>query len=49
VSGDRPLRYDDLDQLPYSRRVLQEALRKYGVSWMVTRSAARDIVLARSP
>ncbi|MEU9395435.1 cytochrome P450 [Streptomyces sp. NPDC048324] len=45
VCGDRPLRYDDLDQLPYARRVLQEALRKYGVSWMVTRTAARDIVL----
>ncbi|WP_427168389.1 cytochrome P450 [Streptomyces sp. C1-1] len=45
VCQDRPLRYDDLDQLPYARRVLQEALRKYGVSWMVTRTAARDIVL----
>ncbi|WP_406435723.1 cytochrome P450 [Streptomyces sp. NBC_00631] len=41
----RPLRYDDLDRLPYSRRVLQEAIRKYGVSWMVTRTAARDTVL----
>ncbi|MEU6253821.1 cytochrome P450 [Streptomyces sp. NPDC047043] len=45
VCQDRPLRYEDLDQLPYSRRVLQEAIRKYGVSWMVTRRAARDIVL----
>ncbi|WP_405865065.1 MULTISPECIES: cytochrome P450 [unclassified Streptomyces] len=45
VCEDRPLRYDDLDQLPYTRRVLQEAIRKYGVSWMVTRTAARDIVL----
>jgi pentalenene oxygenase len=43
--GDRPLRYDDLDQLPYSRQVLQEAIRKYGVSWMVTRTAASDVVL----
>jgi cytochrome P450 len=45
VCGDRPLRYDDLDQLPYTRRVLQEGIRKYGVSWMVTRTAARDVVL----
>ncbi|MFI6854217.1 cytochrome P450 [Streptomyces sp. NPDC050416] len=45
VCQDRPLRYDDIDQLPYARRVLQEAIRKYGPSWMVTRTAARDIVL----
>ncbi|TQJ85413.1 cytochrome P450 [Streptomyces sp. SLBN-31] len=45
VCEDRPLRYHDLDQLPYGRRVLQEAIRKYGVSWMVTRTTARDIVL----
>jgi len=45
VCQDRPLRYDDIDQLPYARGVLQEAIRKYGVSWMVTRTAARDIVL----
>jgi cytochrome P450 len=45
VCGDRPLRYGDINQLPYARRVLQEAIRKYGVIWMVTRTAARDIVL----
>ncbi|MEV6946606.1 cytochrome P450 [Streptomyces sp. NPDC051172] len=45
VCGDRPLRYDDLDRLPYAQRVLREAIRKYGVIWMVMRSAARDIVL----
>ncbi|MEU2337813.1 cytochrome P450 [Streptomyces sp. NPDC013172] len=45
VCEDRPLRYDDLDRLPYARRVLQEAIRKYGPSWMVTRTAARDAVL----
>ncbi|MEV6486110.1 cytochrome P450 [Streptomyces sp. NPDC051576] len=45
VCGDRPLRYDDLDRLPYSRRVLQEAIRKYGPAWMVTRTAARDVDL----
>ncbi|MEW2305604.1 cytochrome P450 [Streptomyces sp. NPDC006655] len=45
VCGDRPLRYDDLDRLPYARRVLRETIRKYGPSWMVTRTAARDTVL----
>lgn len=45
VCGDRPLRHEDLDQLPYSRRVLQEAIRKYGPAWMVTRTAARDVDL----
>ncbi|WOX14811.1 cytochrome P450 [Streptomyces sp. N50] len=45
VCGDRPLCHQDLDQLPYSRRVLQEAIRKYGPAWMVTRTAARDVDL----
>ncbi|WP_405890674.1 cytochrome P450 [Streptomyces sp. NBC_01527] len=45
VCGDRPLRYDDIAQLHYARQVLQEAIRKYGPAWMVTRTAARDIDL----
>ncbi|MFE7172989.1 cytochrome P450 [Streptomyces sp. NPDC057616] len=45
VCGDRPLRYEDIDRLPYARRVLREAIRKYGVLWMVMRTAARDVVL----
>ncbi|WP_338775306.1 cytochrome P450 [Streptomyces sp. DG1A-41] len=45
VCGDRPLRYDDLGHLPYARRVLQEAIRKYGPAWLVTRTATRDIDL----
>jgi cytochrome P450 len=45
VCQDRPLGYDDLGDLPYARRVLQEAIRKYGPAWMVTRIAARDIDL----
>ncbi|MET9764595.1 cytochrome P450 [Streptomyces sp. NPDC006372] len=45
VCGDRPLRYDDLEHLPYARRVLQEAIRKYGPAWLVTRTATRDIDL----
>lgn len=45
VCADRPLEYDDLDRLPYARRVLQEAVRKYGPAWMVTRTAIRDFDL----
>ncbi|MFF4116905.1 cytochrome P450 [Streptomyces sp. NPDC001714] len=45
VCTGRPLRQEDLDRLPYARQVLQEALRKYGPAWMVTRVATRDIDL----
>ncbi|WP_445009697.1 cytochrome P450 [Streptomyces spinoverrucosus] len=45
MCGDRPLDHDDLDRLPYARQVLQEAVRKYGPAWMVTRTATRDIDL----
>jgi cytochrome P450 len=43
--GDRPLHYTDLENLPYARQVLQEAIRKYGPAWMVTRTATRDVEL----
>ncbi|MFE4054275.1 cytochrome P450 [Streptomyces sp. YIM B13518] len=43
--GDRPLRPTDLENLPYARQVLQEAIRKYGPAWMVTRTATRDVEL----
>ncbi|MFJ3665104.1 cytochrome P450 [Streptomyces sp. NPDC090106] len=45
VCGDRPLRPEDLDHLPYARRVLKEALRKYGPAWIVTRTTTRDVDL----
>ncbi|MEV5436273.1 cytochrome P450 [Streptomyces sp. NPDC052682] len=45
VCGDRPLRYADLEHLPYARKVLQEAIRKYGPAWLVTRTATRDMDL----
>jgi pentalenene oxygenase len=45
VCADRPLTYGDLDHLPYARRVLQEAIRKYGPAWLVTRTATRDLDL----
>ncbi|MET9581362.1 cytochrome P450 [Streptomyces massasporeus] len=45
VCADRPLTYGDLEHLPYARRVLQEAIRKYGPAWLVTRTATRDLDL----
>ncbi|MEV8020661.1 cytochrome P450 [Streptomyces sp. NPDC086554] len=45
VCADRPLRYEDLDQLPYSRAVLQESMRMYGPAWLVTRTATRTVTL----
>ncbi|MFJ8495273.1 cytochrome P450 [Streptomyces sp. NPDC094038] len=45
VCTGRPLRQEDLDRLPYGRQVLQEAVRKYGPAWMVTRTATRDVDL----
>ncbi|WP_234388566.1 cytochrome P450 [Streptomyces sp. AS58] len=42
VCGDRALRQEDLDRLPYARQVLREAVRKYGPAWMVTRTAICD-------
>ncbi|GAB2879165.1 cytochrome P450 [Streptomyces deserti] len=45
VCGDRPLSYADVDHLPYARKVLREAIRKYGPAWLVTRTATRDVDL----
>ncbi|MGW2818914.1 cytochrome P450 [Streptomyces sp. NPDC001415] len=45
VCGDRPLRYEDLDALTYTRRVLQEAIRLYGPTWLITRTARRTVEL----
>ncbi|MBC7268289.1 MAG: cytochrome P450, partial [Streptomyces sp.] len=45
VCGARPVRYEDLDRLPYVRQVLQEAIRRYGPVWLTTRKAARTVDL----
>ncbi|WP_129305446.1 cytochrome P450 [Streptomyces sp. L2] len=45
VCAERPLRYEDLEKMPYARQVLQEAIRKYGPAWMVTRTATEDVDL----
>lgn len=45
VRPDGDLRFEDLDRLTFARQVLQEAIRKYGPAWMVTRTAERDVQL----
>ncbi|MGW6059343.1 cytochrome P450 [Streptomyces sp. NPDC055189] len=45
VCGDRPVRQEDLDQLGYTRAVLQETMRMYGPAWLVTRTATRAVTL----
>ncbi|NGO10981.1 cytochrome P450 [Streptomyces sp. HC44] len=45
VCGERPVRHEDLDRLPYIRQVLQEAIRKYGPVWLTTRTATRTVGL----
>ncbi|WP_063795314.1 cytochrome P450 [Streptomyces silaceus] len=43
--GDGPLRHEHLDQLTYTRAVLQESMRQYGPAWLVTRTATRTLTL----
>lgn len=42
VLGDRTPTFADIPQLPYSRMVLQEAMRYYSPSWQLTRTAQAD-------
>ncbi|NEY32118.1 cytochrome P450 [Streptomyces sp. PRKS01-65] len=37
VLGDRPITFEDITQLPYLRRVLDEVLRLHHTGWLVTR------------
>jgi cytochrome P450 len=46
---DRPLGYDDLPALGYTRRVLTESLRLFPPAWMVSRRAERDCLIAGRP
>lgn len=39
VLGDRSPTYADLEQLPYTRQVLQESLRLYPTAWLLVREA----------
>ncbi|OUD05081.1 cytochrome P450 [Streptomyces swartbergensis] len=47
VCGQRPVRHEDLDSLPYTRQVLQEAIRMYGPVWLTTRRTTRAVDLDR--
>jgi len=44
--GARPPGWNDLAALPYTRAVLDEALRLYPPAWVITRRAAADDALA---
>jgi cytochrome P450 len=41
-SADKPLSVDDLKGYPYSRQVIEEALRLYPPGWLMTRRAIHD-------
>lgn len=49
VAGDRPLTADDLDGLPYTRQVVDEALRLYPPGHALIRQAAEDTELMGCP
>lgn len=45
VLGGRPVRYDDLAELPYSLQVFKEAMRLYPPAAVIPRQAVRDTVV----
>jgi cytochrome P450 len=45
VLGGRPVDFDDLPKLTYTRRVIDETLRRHSVAWMMSRRAARPVTL----
>jgi cytochrome P450 len=47
--GDRAPTIADLAAMPYNRAVLEESLRLYPPSWMITREALADDVIAGFP
>jgi len=49
VLGDRPPAAEDFAALPYTRQVIDEALRLYPPAWVVSRRVLADDVLAGSP
>lgn len=42
VLGDRPPDFEDLDRLPYTRMVIEEAMRLYPPAYVLARRARRD-------
>jgi len=49
VLAGRPVGFDDLPRLVYTRRVLDEVLRIYSPVWMLSRATTADTVLAGQP
>jgi cytochrome P450 len=49
VLAGRPPGIDDLPALPYSRMVVQEALRLYPPAWIISRKAEQDDVIGGYP
>lgn len=45
VLGGRPPRFEDLAKLPYTRMVLEEAMRLYPPAWMISRRPLADDVV----
>lgn len=45
VVGDGPVRREHLNQLPYTRMVLDELLRLYPIGWIIPRRAVADDVI----
>jgi cytochrome P450 len=43
ILGGRPVTVTDLAQLPYSRMVIQEAMRLYPPAWITSRYAIQDV------
>ncbi|WP_171076246.1 cytochrome P450 [Streptomyces sp. YIM 121038] len=46
VLADRPARWEDLAQLPYTTRIITETLRLYPPGWFLTRTTTRPVTLA---
>ncbi len=47
--GDRPASAADLENLPYTKMVLSEALRLYPPVWLISRQAVADVRLGDTP
>jgi cytochrome P450 len=41
--GDRPIGLDDQAQLPFTERVVKEAMRLFPAAWLIPREALRDV------
>ncbi|MEV4556368.1 cytochrome P450 [Kitasatospora sp. NPDC049285] len=49
VLAGRPATFDDLPQLPYTRQVVEETLRRYSPAWLLSRRPPADAELGGHP